>query len=278
MTLAHPAYGQLRQVTPTAAVLLANNPGTMTLDGTNTWILRAPGHSEFVVVDPGPRDRAHQQAVASLGPVALTLITHRHDDHTGGLKRHVMLTGSQVRSLDPKFLHSSMHPLHDGEIIDAAGLQIRVLATPGHTGDSVSFVLSDAVLTGDTILGAGTSVLDSRDGRLEDYLASLRKLVVLGAGRRLLPAHGPDRDDTAAEARDYIAHRMGRLEQIRDALAYLGQDAGPTKIVAHVYRNVDKKLWPAARSSVKAQLEYLRAHPELNTPVQSEGPLKPWRD
>jgi glyoxylase-like metal-dependent hydrolase (beta-lactamase superfamily II) len=278
MTLAHPAYGQLRQVTPTAAVLLANNPGQMTLDGTNTWILRAPGHSEFVVVDPGPRDRSHSQAIASLGPVALTLITHRHGDHTGGLKRHVMLTGSQVRSADPGFLHSSMHPLRDGEIIDAAGLRIRVLATPGHTADSVSFVLEDAVLTGDTILGKGTAVLDPNDGSLGAYLDSLNKLVVLGAGRKLLPAHGPERDDTATEARDYIAHRMSRLEQVQDALLYLGENASASKIVAYVYRNVDKRLWPAARASVKAQLTYLREHPELGRKMQENGPLKPWRD
>lgn len=255
----HPAYGQVRQVTPTAAVLLANNPGKMTLDGTNTWILRGPGSDECVVVDPGPRDRKHAELVAAAGPVALTLITHRHFDHTGALKRHRKLTKSPVRSADPAFLHRSDDPLRDGEVIEAAGVKIRVLATPGHTADSVSFVLDDAVLTGDTILGRGTTVIDSRDGTLRDYLHSLDLLAAAGAGRTLLPAHGPERPDTADVAREYIAHRQQRLDQVRSALDVLGPDAKPMQVVRHVYADVDKKLWPAARSSVKAQLHYLRS-------------------
>ena len=131
--------------------------------------------------------------------------------------------------------------------------------TPGHTADSVSFVLDDAVLTGDTILGRGTTVIDVRDGTLRDYLASLHRLIEAGQGRRLLPAHGPDHDDAAAVARMYLSHREERLDQIRSALEVLGPDAKPMKVVKHVYADVDPKLWPAARQSVKAQLEYLRA-------------------
>ena len=259
MALEHPAYGQLRQVTPTAAVLLADNPSSMTLDGTNTWILRAPGSTDCVVVDPGPKDKKHTAKIAEVaGPVALTLITHRHHDHTGAIKRHVKSTKSPVRAVDPKFLHGSDKPLEDGEIIEAAGLTIRVLATPGHTKDSVSFVLDDAVLTGDTILGRGTTVIDTTDGTLADYLASMDRLVDVGAGKTLLPAHGPDHADTAEVAKYYIAHRQERLDQVREALKTLGPKAKPMKVVRHVYADVDKKLWPAARSSVKAQLDYLR--------------------
>jgi len=259
MALTHPAYGQLRVVTPTASVLLANNPGKMTLDGTNTWILRAVGSDECVVVDPGPRNKAHISQIAEVaGPVALTLVTHRHFDHTAGLKRHIKLTGSPVRSADPKFLHESDEPLRDGEVIEAAGLRITVLATPGHTGDSVSFVLDDAVLTGDTILGRGTTVIDVRDGTLADYLDSMDRLVAAGEGKALLPAHGPEQADAAAVARYYIAHRHERLDQVRAALAEIGPDAKPMAVVRHVYADVDKSLWPAARQSVKAQLAYLR--------------------
>lgn len=259
MELSHPAYGQLRRVTDTASVLLAGNPGKMTLDGTNTWILRAPGSDECVVIDPGPRDKKHLAAISELGgPVALTLITHRHFDHTGGLARHVKKTGSPARALSAKFVHGGLEPLVDGEVIEAAGLRIQVLATPGHTDDSVSFVLDDAVLTGDTILGRGTTVLDSRDGGLADYLASLERLAEVGAGKSMLPAHGPDHPDTEAVAKAYIAHRHDRLDQVRAALEVLGPDAKPMQVVKHVYRDVDKKLWPAARSSVKAQLAYLR--------------------
>ncbi|QBS42524.1 MBL fold metallo-hydrolase [Nocardia sp. CS682] len=261
MTLTHPAYGQLRQVTPTAAVLLADNPGQMTLDGTNTWILRAPGRSDCVVVDPGPKDKAHGARIAEVtgGNIALTLITHRHHDHTGGIDHLVKLTGTPVRAKDTGFLRGSDAPLVDGEVIEAAGLRLTVVATPGHTGDSTSFLLDDAVLTGDTILGSGTTVLDSSDGTLADYLASLDRLVEIGAGKALLPAHGPDHPDLAPVARYYITHRQERLEQVREALRVLGPKASAMAVVRRVYADVDKRLWLAARSSVQAQLEYLRA-------------------
>lgn len=269
MGLSHPAYGQVRQVTPSAAVLLANNPNQMTLEGTNSWVLRAPGRSDCVIVDPGPADRGHVRALADVGPIAMTLITHHHHDHTGALKHYVPLTGSAVRSVDPKFLNNSMHPLTDGEVIEAAGLRIQVLATPGHTTDSVSFLVdvpggdSPAVLTGDTILGRGTTILGSYEGALADYLASLDRLITAGVGRRMLPAHGPEHGDTAETAKAYRAHREERLNQVRDALRALGkrpEEARPLQVVSRVYQDVDKRLWPAARVSVKAQLEYLRDH------------------
>ena len=259
MALTHPAYGELRPVTPTASVLLANNPGKMTLDGTNTWILRAPGSDESIVVDPGPRKKDHLDKIADVaGNVVLTLITHRHHDHTGGLRGHIKRTGSPVRAVTPKFLHESDKPLTDGEVIEAAGLTLRVLTTPGHTADSVSFVLDDAVLTGDTILGRGTTVIDVKDGTLADYLRSMGRLAEAGEGKALLPAHGPDQANAAEVARYYIAHRQERLDQVRAALDVLGADAKPMQVVRHVYADVDKKLWPAARQSVKAQLTYLR--------------------
>lgn len=260
MALTHPAYGQLRQVTETAAVVLASNPGMMTIDGTNTWILRAPGSDESIVVDPGPRDRKHSEAVAAAaGRVVLTLVTHWHHDHTGGIGRHHRLTGSPIRALDDKFVRDSTS-LSDGEVIEAAGVRLRVVRTPGHTEDSLTFELDDAVLTGDTILGRGTTVLSSSETALADYLGSLERIAALGAGKVLLPAHGPDHRDTAVVANQYLEHRRARLDQVREALNVLGQDASPMQVVRHVYRDVDKKLWIPARSSVKAQLAYLRQH------------------
>lgn len=257
-TDSHPAYGRLRRVTETASVLLANNPGKMSLEGTNTWFLRAPGHEAAIVVDPGPRSREHVDRIAAHGPVALVLITHRHHDHTGAIARIHRLTSAPVRAVTPKYLRGDARPLSDGEVISAAGIEVTVVATPGHTADSVSFVMDDAVLTGDTILGTGSSVIDTKDGTVADYLASLDRLEQLGEGRVLLPGHGPERADTAVLAREYRAHREQRLDQVRGALDVLGADASPMKVVRHVYADVDKKLWPAARMSVKAQLDYLR--------------------
>ena len=255
--LTHPAYGQLRPVTETASVLLADNPGLMTLEGTNTWVLRAPGSKKSVIVDPGPDDDEHIARVAAVKNVALVLISHRHPDHTDGIDKLVELTGAPVRSAGSGFLRGLSAELRDGEVIEAAGLTISVLATPGHTADSLSFVLDDAVLTADTVLGRGTTVIDSDDGSLADYLESLHRLRGLGR-RTVLPGHGPELADLGAVAAEYLAHREERLQQVRSALADLGDDASARQVVEHVYTDVDEKLWDAAEWSVQAQLDYLR--------------------
>jgi glyoxylase-like metal-dependent hydrolase (beta-lactamase superfamily II) len=258
VTVEHPAYGLLRPVTDTASVLLCNNPGLMTLDGTNTWVLRGPGSDEMVIVDPGPDDDEHIGKIAELGTIPLVLISHKHEDHTGAIDKIVDRTGAVVRSVGSGFLRGLGGPLVEGEVIDAAGLRITVMATPGHTADSVSFLLDDAVLTADTVLGRGTTVIDNEDGSLGDYMESLRRLHGLGR-RTVLPGHGPDLEDLEAVSAMYLAHREERLEQVRAALRVLGDDATARQIVEHVYTDVDEKLWDAAEWSVQAQLDYLRS-------------------
>jgi glyoxylase-like metal-dependent hydrolase (beta-lactamase superfamily II) len=257
-----PAYGVLRPVTPLAAVLLAENPSPMTLDGTNTWVLRAPGEEAGVVVDPGEDDEEHLRRVAAQGPVALVLLTHRHHDHAGGARRFAELTGAPVRALDPSLVLGS-EALGDGDVLTAAGVELRVIATPGHTSDSLSFLLDGpgadpAVLTGDTILGRGTTVIAHPDGALGPYLDSLRRLAELAPGTAVLPGHGPELPDAPAVANAYLAHREERLAQVRAALALLGEDATPRQVVEVVYADVDRALWPAAELSVRAQLDHLR--------------------
>ncbi|GLP73398.1 MBL fold metallo-hydrolase [Mycobacterium antarcticum] len=266
--LEHPAYGKLRRVTDTASVLLCDNPGLMTLDGTNTWVLRGPGSDELVVVDPGPDDDAHIERIAALGTIPLVLISHKHGDHTDAIDKLVDRTGATVRAVGSGFLRGLGGPLSDGEVIDAAGLRITVMATPGHTADSLSFLVDDsrgersdgmgAVLTADTVLGRGTTVIDNEDGSLADYMESLRRLNGLGR-RTVLPGHGPELGDLEAVTQMYLDHREERLGQVRDALRVLGEDAAARQIVEHVYTDVDEKLWEHAEWSVQAQLDYLRA-------------------
>jgi glyoxylase-like metal-dependent hydrolase (beta-lactamase superfamily II) len=247
-----------------ATLIRASNPGPMTLDGTNTWVLRAPGVEGCLVVDPGPADEAHLAAVAAHGPVRAVLLTHGHPDHTDGVPRLVELTGARVVA-DPAAVA--------GEV----GLRIETVRTPGHTADSVCFRVSIApvdgagspgVLTGDTILGRGTTVVAWPDGDLGDYLASLRLLAAAGAVP-VLPGHGPALADCAAAASFYLRHRQARLDQVRQALATGATTA--EDVVERVYADVDRSLWPAATWSVRAQLAYLRreshrASAELDEP------------
>ena len=268
-------YETARTVTANASVVLARNPGLMTLDGTNTWILRAPGAARSIVVDPGPDHDVHLDAVlGAAGEVAAILLTHHHHDHSAGAHRLAERAHAPVLALDPGDRLGS-EGLHDGQVVAAAGLEVRVWRTPGHTADSLSFLIEDeAVLTGDTILGRGTSVVAHPDGDLGDYLASLRRLQELGEVT-VLPGHGPELAAAGLAATAYLDHREQRLAQVRQALATLDGDgdrdgdgdgdgdgdrsALADAVVERVYRDVDRSLWPAARLSVLAQLAYLRA-------------------
>jgi glyoxylase-like metal-dependent hydrolase (beta-lactamase superfamily II) len=239
----------------------------MTLDGTNSYLVGAPDAGSIVVVDPGPDDRTHLEALAAAGPVDLILVTHRHHDHTAGSAELARLTGAPVRAADPAFCIGG-EPLTDGEDITAAGVSIRVVATPGHTADSVCFVLagdggSRAILTGDTILGRGSTVLAGPDGSLADYLDTLSTLRSLGS-LRVLPAHGPGLPDLGlpdlgAICDEYLAHRHQRLDEVRAARQTLGTDATVAAITDAVYSDIDPAVRFAAEYSVEAQLAYLNA-------------------
>ena len=248
------------QATPRAHCILAPNPGPMTLDGTNTWVLLEPGSTEALVIDPGPLDEGHLQRVlehvAGRGArVVQTILTHGHVDHAESAARFAELTGAPTRAVG-----RGHDDLGDGDVLRAGGLEVRVVATPGHTADSISFALpaDHALLTGDTVLGRGTTVIMHPEGSLGAYLRSLRVLAELPAGQPVLPGHGPDLPDGAGTAREYLAHREERLDQIRRALATLGDDATPRRVVELVYADVDRSLWWAAEVSVGAQLAYLR--------------------
>ncbi|MFF5422156.1 MBL fold metallo-hydrolase, partial [Streptomyces misionensis] len=168
--------------TTRAVNVLAPNASPMTLDGTNTWIVAEPDSDLAVVIDPGPLDDAHLRAVMETAGragrrIALTLLTHGHPDHAEGAARFAELTRTKVRALDPA-LRLGDEGLTAGDVVTTGGLELRVVPTPGHTADSLSFHLpaDRAVLTGDTILGRGTTVVAHPDGRLGDYLDSLRRL------------------------------------------------------------------------------------------------------
>jgi glyoxylase-like metal-dependent hydrolase (beta-lactamase superfamily II) len=217
--------------------LLAPNPSPMTLEGTNTWIIDGR-----VAVDPGPLDEDHLRAI---GPVEIILRTHNHVDHVEGIPRLVELTGAQELP---------------AEKADVEGL--TVIPSPGHTRDSLSFVIDRrgdrVILTGDTILGRGSSVVMWPDGDVGAYLSTLRSLSEL-VGVPVLPGHGPALPDCAAAAGWLLEHRLERLEQVRGALERGAETA--EDVVEMVYADTPLSLRVAAEWSVRAQLEYLRGSP-----------------
>jgi len=251
-----------------AQCVLAPNASPMTLDGTNTWVLRAPGSARSVVVDPGPPDASHLDAVASAaGDVAVVLLTHHHLDHSEAARAFAERVGCGVRALDPAY-RLGPEGLGEGDVVAVDDLEVHVVATPGHTADSLSFVIPSerAVLTGDTVLGRGTTVVAHPDGRLGAYLGSLDRLHALAEAQEVdavWPGHGPVLDDALGALDFYIAHRRERLAQVREALRSLGEEADrddvPRRVVETVYADVDPVLWGAAELSVRAQIEHLRA-------------------
>lgn len=232
-------------------IITAANSSAYTLDGTNTYLL---GRGRMIVIDPGPDDPAHVSAVlegarAAGGEVALILVTHSHGDHLGAAAALAAAGGSPpVRRWG-----AGDDALTDGETVEAGGAALRVLYTPGHAADHVVFYreAERVLFSGDLILGAGTVVLQARDGALEEYLASLERVARLDLAR-IAPGHGPVIEDPAARIAEYLAHRRMREGQVLDALA--GGALTPGEIVGVIYRDLDPALHPAAESTVRAHL------------------------
>ena len=250
---------------------LAPNPGMMTLDGTNTWVLREPGGQRSVVVDPGPIEEGHLDLIDdAAGDVAVVLLTHHHFDHSEVAEELARRKGCAVRAVDPAWCVGA-DPLADDEVISVDGLDLRVVLTPGHTADSVSLLLpaEKALLTGDMILGRGTTIVAHPDGQLGPYFESLermRGLVTDGEVTTMWPAHGPVLPSAAGVLDFYVTHRRERLRQVEAALEQLkdaphpegiAEDELARKVVEIVYQDVDPVLWDAAEWSVRAQLAYL---------------------
>jgi glyoxylase-like metal-dependent hydrolase (beta-lactamase superfamily II) len=256
---------------PDVVLLPADNPGPMTLDGTNTYLLGRAGSAAIAVVDPGPLEprsamAQHREAILAGGPIAEVLLTHRHLDHSESASTVAAAVGCPVRAADPVW-RVGPHGLDDGEHLAYGDTRVEVVAAPGHTADSVALLVRGAdgvtrLLSGDTVLGRGTTVITRPDGDLGAYLATLRRLLELVGVHdvaQILPGHGPVLNDPTGVLNAYLEHRLERLEQVRAAR---GDGAGTAaEVVARVYADVDRSLWPAAEQSVQAQLDYLDEEP-----------------
>ena len=265
-----PPFGSMPTVADLDEVVtrvLAPNPSPMTLDGTNTYVIGVAGTGEAIVVDPGPDDRSHLERVEAVlddrdATVRAVVVTHHHHDHAEAApawsrRLRCTLVASSRRVAGP-----DGRVVGDGDRVGLADMDVEVVATPGHTDDHVAFRLgSGALLTGDHVLGRGTSVVAHPDGDLVAYLDSLRRVLDLGPDV-LYPGHGPQLvDDPAAVIRYYDAHRRFRERQLLAALA--NGPRSPGELVAEIYADVDRQLWPAAQASTRATLAALQAQSRI---------------
>jgi glyoxylase-like metal-dependent hydrolase (beta-lactamase superfamily II) len=286
-----PPAGQPLQVTPRATWLLAPNPGPMTFDGTNSWVLHEPGCRGAVVVDPGPDDRGHLSALIALaeelgGEVTAILVTHGHPDHTAGVPEAARRTGAPVLCASTRLADTVLRPGR----LDLAGLRIDVLATPGHSSDSLSFHLpaERSMVTGDTVLGRSAPVILDPDGRVDAMLTSLEEITrVLGgadrgngggrgdageAGPVILPGHGPLVTEPASQLTLAVAAREARLAQAEAAVD--GGCRAVSEVADAMYGPFDERIRIGIEATVRAHLRYLADRDRLSWPIDLTAP--PW--
>jgi glyoxylase-like metal-dependent hydrolase (beta-lactamase superfamily II) len=259
---APPRPGVPSPTTERATLVLAPNANAWTFEGTNTWVLAEPGSDVCAVLDPGPDDDDHLAAIlAAAGErrIVAVLVTHAHHDHAELALRLAAVTGAPVRAAHPRLTDE---PLQDDDEIAVGALTVRVLYTPGHTGDSVCFLLpaEGSVLTGDTVLGGGSPIV--KPGRLGQFFDSLDRLseVLAAPGSVILPGHGPALPDPLAQIERRRKARLRRVGQVVDAMASGIHD--PEDLVDHLYPDLHPDLRDAARISVEAVLAHVQTDPD----------------
>jgi glyoxylase-like metal-dependent hydrolase (beta-lactamase superfamily II) len=247
---------------------VAPNPGPMTLEGTNTYVVETDG--SVYVIDPGPDQAGHLQAVheaaRARGAIAGVLLTHGHSDHTAGAEAF----GERVlwgRAL-PGDESAGVAAEPPGEYPEAIG-PFTLVPTPGHAADHVCFVLADVCFCGDLILGRGSSIVPPRPlgGSLADYMRSLDAIAALKL-RLLAPGHGPWVTEPAAKLAEYREHRLDRERRLLDGIER--GERSRARLLETVWDDVPEPLRPAAAVAMEAHLEKLaeegRADPSTFSP------------
>lgn len=276
---------RISQLSPLVTRILGCNPGPMTLQGTNTYIVGS-GPSRLLI-DTGERGVPEYIAQVSTvlddqkAGIGQILLTHWHHDHVGGLPGVLSLAAADipvfkyprienktnetlplqlpageasVGDLDEVYEGVSITELSDGQVIDVEGAKLKIIHTPGHTTDHVIAYLEEegSVFSGDCILGEGTAVFED----LHDYMKSLQTILHLKPSR-IYPGHGPVIEDPLPKIEYYINHRNQREEQILECLKKSSEPLSSMSIVEQVYTTTPKNLYKAADVNVKHHLSKL---------------------
>jgi glyoxylase-like metal-dependent hydrolase (beta-lactamase superfamily II) len=262
-------YETRTAVTPLISRVLTNNPGPFTFKGTGVYLI---GNRDLAVIDPGPDDPAHVEALKrAIGDRKLThiLVTHTHADHSPAAQPLKEWSGAKTYAFGPhgsgkaddgvkveeggdmKFIPDIR--VRGGDVISGDGFNFECVFTPGHTSNHMCFALGEekALFSGDHVMGWSTTVVTPPDGDMASYMASLRKLLTRD-DETLWPTHGGPIKDPKPFVQAYIDHRLDREAQIvanlKDGISSIPD------MVARMYKDVDKRLHPAAARSVLAHL------------------------
>ncbi|HEX6567652.1 MAG TPA: MBL fold metallo-hydrolase [Acidimicrobiales bacterium] len=254
-------YGVAGALSPMVRRIVAHNPGIMTGPGTNTYLV---GIDEIAVIDPGPDDDAHLDAIAGCGGdrIRWILLTHTHEDHSPGAVGLKKRTGAEILGFGPGQGRGRVRldgTLADDAVIEATEFHLTALHTPGHASNHLCYLLNEerTLFTGDHVMQGSTVVISPPDGDMATYLASLERLKTIRPRlKAIAPGHGHVIDDPLAAVDAIIEHRLAREAQVLDLLRRRGA-ATITDLVEEIYADVDASLHPVARRTVWAHLRKL---------------------
>lgn len=253
-------YGVASALSPMVRRIVCQNPSSMTGPGTNTYLV---GIDEIAVIDPGPDDQGHLDAIAGCGGdrIRWILLTHTHPDHSPGAVGLKERTGAQLLAFGPG--PTGDLPLDgrlvDGDAIEATEYHLQVLHTPGHASDHICYLLPEerTLFTGDHIMQGSTVVIAPPDGDMSAYLSSLERLKLIKPRlKAIAPGHGHVIENPIEVIDGYIEHRLARERQVLDALR-TAETATIAELVEAIYTDVPREMHSWAALSVWAHLRKL---------------------
>ncbi len=253
--------GVARALSPMVRRIVAPNPNIMTGPGTNTYLA---GIDEVVVVDPGPDDAGHLEAILGCGGDRIRWIvcTHTHPDHSFGAATLAEATGAAVLAYESRDDLDVDDTLADGDSVEATEFRLQAVHTPGHASNHLCLLLTGERLlfTGDHVNQGQTTVINPPDGDMAVYVESLRKIAAIRRLRSIAPGHGHLIEDPQAAIAEYLSHRSERESEVLEALDRTGGESSIDALVTEVYGDtIIDALRPVAARTVYAHLIKLRA-------------------
>jgi glyoxylase-like metal-dependent hydrolase (beta-lactamase superfamily II) len=260
--------GVAAALSPMVRRILAPNPGVMTGPGTNTYLA---GIDEIVVVDPGPDDDGHLDAILGCGGDRIRWIacTHTHPDHHPLTPRLKEATGAEVLAYESRDGLEVDGELRDGDVVEATEFRLRAVHTPGHASNHLCYLVEEERLlfSGDHVMNGSTVVIAPPDGDMAAYLDSLERLRTMRPPlRAIAPGHGHLIEDPQGKLTEYLDHRRARERQVLTTLEQLGGSATAADLVERIYVDLVEELVPRARQSVHAHLRKLAAEGLVKAP------------